>query len=254
MSTLTDRPTTDADPSDRLGSEADTAPPQGGAPVDLRGLGIAAAFFVVMTAIYTLVGTAIVEWWDSSRLGEMDADLNRWLEDGRSGTLDTVAEHISTSGDTAAKIALGLTLLPLMLAAFRRWHEWTIIVGAMLLEVSVFGLSSTLVGRDRPPVEQLDGAPTDSFPSGHIAAATALYVAVALVVHLRTDDRFARRFATALAVVMPIAMTWARLYQGMHYLTDAIAGMILGVLAAFTVRHIVVSTLHEADRRETPTA
>ena len=67
-------------------------------------------------------------------------------------------------------------LLPLMLWMYRRWHDWAFLTIALLFEVSVFGISSKIVGRDRPPVEQLDGAPTASWPSGHIAASVVFYV------------------------------------------------------------------------------
>ena len=43
----------------------------------------------------------------------------------------------------------------------------------------MFLIASFIVGRDRPPVEQLDPpAPSGSFPSGHTAAAVAFYGAV----------------------------------------------------------------------------
>ena len=56
----------------------------------------------------------------------------------------------------------------------RRWR--------LMFEVAVFGTTSKLIARDRPPVEQLDGAPTNSWPSGHIAAAVVFYVGLAIIV------------------------------------------------------------------------
>ena len=54
---------------------------------------------------------------------------------------------------------------------------------AILGELFVFLLVTNTVGRPRPPVPRLDQAPpTSSFPSGHTAAAVALYGCIALVV------------------------------------------------------------------------
>ena len=52
-------------------------------PIDRGGAGLMVATFVVMTAILTAVGFAVVEFWEGSSAGEADADLNRWLEDRR---------------------------------------------------------------------------------------------------------------------------------------------------------------------------
>jgi undecaprenyl-diphosphatase len=219
-------------------------------PIDRHGFGIAVLTFAAATGILVVLGYLIVQLWEGSRLGEYDADLNRWLEDGRTDRVTTIAEYVSQSSDTLTKVLLGVVLLPLMLWLFRRWHEWTLIFGGLLLEVCVFGLSSSIVGRDRPPVEQLDGAPTDSFPSGHIAAATVFYVGLAVVIFMRTERRGPRLIATLIAVVMPISIAWARLYLGMHYLSDAVAGMALGATALVVMYRIVHRTLPDDESPE----
>lgn len=212
-------------------------------PIDRHGFALAVLTFAAGTGILVLLGFLVVQAWDGSRWGEYDADLNRWLEDGRTEGMTTVAEYVSQSSDTLTKILLGVVLLPVMLWLFRRWHEWTLLFGGLFLEVCVFGLSSSIVGRDRPPVEQLDGAPTDSFPSGHIAAATVFYVGLAVVIFMRTERRGPRAIALAIGVLMPIGVAWARLYLGMHYLTDAIAGMVLGLVVLAVMYRIVRRTL-----------
>jgi undecaprenyl-diphosphatase len=220
-------------------------------PIDRGGFGIALLTFVIATACSVGIGFAIVEWWDGSSLGEWDADINRRLEAGRTSGMTTFAEYVSQSSDTITKVLLGAVLLPVMLWLFRRWHEWTLIFGGLVLEVCIFGLSSMIVGRQRPPVEQLDGAPTDSFPSGHIAAATVFYTGLAVVIFMRTERRGPRIVAAIIGVGMPLGMTWARMYLGMHYVTDAIAGVIIGVVVLAVMHRIVHRTLPE---RESPAA
>jgi membrane-associated phospholipid phosphatase len=217
-------------------------------PIDRGGFGIALLTFVIATACSIGIGFAIVEWWDGSSLGEWDADINRRLEAGRTSGATTVAEYVSQSSDTITKILLGVILIPVMLWLFRRWHEWTLIIGGLVLEVCIFGLSSMIVGRERPPVEQLDGAPTDSFPSGHIAAATVFYAGLAVVIFMRTERRGPRIIAAIIGVGMPVAVAWARMYLGMHYITDAIAGVALGVVTLAVMYRIVHRTLpdHES--------
>lgn len=212
-------------------------------PIDRTGWLLMVMTFVSTASVLTAVGLAVVEWWDGSRLGRRDADLIRWIEDRRSASLTSVAELVSLASDTLTKVLLGVVLIPVCLWLFRRWHEYALIVGGLIVEVSAFGLSSKLVGRERPPVEQLDGAPTNSFPSGHIAAATVFYVGLALVIFMRTRRRGPRAVAVVIAVVMPLGMVLSRLYLGMHYLSDAVAGVALGAVVLAVMWRVVHRTL-----------
>ncbi len=245
----TGRPTTDTVPDApgnglrRDAMAADTSIRWRKSPIDRQGWITMAVTFVVATAALTVIGLALLRWWDTGGAGEVDADLNRWLEARRTDGWTTFWEYVSQSSDTLTKILFGVVLIPVFLWLFRRWHEYALVVGGLVLEVCVFGLSSTLVGRDRPPVEQLDGAPTNSFPSGHIAAATVFYGGLAVVIFMQTRRRGPRAVAATIGVVMPVAVATARLYLGMHYVTDAIAGVALGAVALAVMWHVVHRTL-----------
>jgi membrane-associated phospholipid phosphatase len=84
-----------------------------------------------------------------------------------------------------------------------------------------------LVGRPRPVLDQLVGGRGASFPSGHATATTALLVAVAYYV---TSGRTARVRALiwATALLGSLLMGVTRVYLGVHWPTDVIAGMVLG--------------------------
>ncbi|MNW65153.1 phosphatidylglycerophosphatase B [compost metagenome] len=78
----------------------------------------------------------------------------------------------------------------------------------------------------------LDHAPpTSSFPSGHTGASTAFYLTLALLAQ-RVQNPALRVVLTVLAVLVPFAVGFARLYRGMHSLTDVLAGFVNGVVCA----------------------
>ncbi len=211
------------------------------APLDRHDVRILAIAYVVLTAIYLAVGWMIVNWWESSALGEAEADVNRWLEARRTDDLTHLAELGSALSNTETKIALVLVLLPLMLWMFRRWQDWTLVVGGLILEVAVFGTTAKIIARDRPPVEQLDGAPTNSWPSGHIAAAVVFYVGLAIVIWWNPRfSRASRVCAVCIAVIAPSIVIVSRLYLGMHYITDAVGGIVLGLTVLALMRHLLL--------------
>jgi len=184
------------------------------------------------------------------------------FDPGEARGFDRSLREVATTGTgslAVSVVAVGLTklvllvvLLPVLLRLFRRWHDWTLLAVGLLLEVSTFVTVSIVVGRARPPVEQLDGAPTNSFPSGHIAASVVFYVGLAVIVFWHTRSSAARGFAVLLAVVAPAAVILSRLYLGMHYPTDAAAGVLVGLVSLAFARAALQRTMPQPVRTQTP--
>lgn len=201
-------------------------------PLPGRAAAVYGAGLVIAFAVTTVVGLLVVHVLDDGPLGRFDRDVARWVADQRTPTRDTLAHVGSGLSDsitlTPAVVLLCLGL-PLLL---RRWHDAVMLGGALLLEKLAFVTSTFLVDRDRPPVPQLDGMPpTSSFPSGHVGAAVAGYGAFALVVCWHTRRAWWRGLVVALAVVAPLAVAAARMYLGMHHLSDVVYGALLGLVS-----------------------
>lgn len=199
--------------------------------------------YVAMSALMVTIGFALVEWWDGSSFGAADADVNRWLEERRSDGLTTVSEHLSAISDTNHKIIYGIVCLPLMLWLFRRWHEWVVVFVGLYLELAIFITTQAVVGRERPPVEALEQSHTSSFPSGHIAAATTFFLGLGVVILMRTCRPGPRVVAWVLMILGPLAVAWGRIYMGMHFVSDAVAGIAIGVIVIATMYRVVMRTL-----------
>ncbi|GIG28555.1 phosphatase PAP2 family protein [Cellulomonas marina] len=189
----------------------------------------AAAPAVLLWAVVTGVG-----WVVMGPLGGIPAeqDLAERFAEGRTAALDTVSAVLSGSASTLAITALALVTVLAVAVRTRRLSFALVPAVAVALELGVFLTSAVLVDRDRPDVEQLDHAPpTSSYPSGHTGAAAACWVVLALLAQ-RVRHRVLRGLLTAACLLVPVLVAWARLYRGMHHLTDVVAGLAVGATSA----------------------
>jgi len=90
-------------------------------------------------------------------------------------------------------------------------------------------LIKLIVGRERPPGALIE-AHSSSYPSGHVAYAGATAV---ILVLLFTKPGKHRRAWWAGAAAVTAGMAWSRSYLHAHWLSDVVAGAILGVGVAF---------------------
>ena len=120
--------------------------------------------------------------------------------------------------------AVSLTLIGLILLRRRRRLALVAFAVAESLAPLLSILLKVLVDRSRPPdgLVQPVGA---SFPSGHATYAGATCVALVL---LFTTPGARRRWWWALACLGIVGMAWSRTYLQVHWLTDVIAGALLG--------------------------
>lgn len=158
--------------------------------------------------------------------------VNRWLQDGRTKTGETVTLFMSSIGNTEYIIAVCLVVVAIVWWRTKQWWYAVVPLVAIGLQATIFVLAAHVVGRDRPNVERLDPTPpTSSYPSGHVGAATALYLTFALMA-TRIGNVVVRRVVIVLCILAPLLVAYARLYRGAHHPTDILWGLINGVVCA----------------------
>jgi undecaprenyl-diphosphatase len=203
--------------------------------------------YISMTAVFALVGWVAFghhrRWW----LVNVDERISRWFADQRTDPLNTATLIGSWLSETVTKIAVTAIVVLILLRWLHRWYEALVVAVALILEAMVFITSTFIVGRERPPVPHLDGSPVgSSFPSGHVAAAVC-YAAIAIVAGRNCARRWVVVTLWTIAVATPIIVGLSRMYRGMHFMSDVVAGMILGVVSVVVT--LLILTPAERERR-----
>ncbi|RDI53134.1 phosphatase PAP2 family protein [Nocardia mexicana] len=159
----------------------------------------------------------------------IDGPTMDWAVAQRTGTLTPVVHAITDLGDTLSMTTLAVTACA-WLAWQRRWSQLvliaTVAVGAGVTVVAV----KNVVGRRRPPVDHLVTESSLSFPSGHALSTTAVVGVVAALTVLSLRRRAAKIAVGAIAALFVLAVGASRVYMGVHWPTDVLAGWTLGIL------------------------
>ncbi|HYQ33237.1 MAG TPA: phosphatase PAP2 family protein [Lapillicoccus sp.] len=159
-------------------------------------------------------------------------DLSKSVASGRTELMNSVTMVWSHIGNT--EIVIGVCVIAVALIWWRTKQWWYAVVPAIAIAIqaSVFVAATAIADRPRPTVQHLDPAPpTSSYPSGHMGASTALYLTFALMAQ-RIETAWLRRLVTAVCVIIPLLVGYARLYRGMHHLLDILVGMVNGIVCA----------------------
>ena len=152
------------------------------------------------------------------------------MVDHRVGLLDPLFEGLSLAGS----FGIVWLLLAVAISGFswsRPWL-WTRVGAAVLLAESTSGALKLAVERDRPPVSRpvpeplLESPATFSFPSGHATVAFASATVLALAVPRLRWPLYG----------LAVLIAWSRVYVGVHYPGDVLAGEVLGVAIAIALR------------------
>jgi membrane-associated phospholipid phosphatase len=154
-----------------------------------------------------------------------------WLVAQRSPALT----QLSLIGSIVAGGVVIPTLVGLVafaLALRRRWRIAAFLIAAITIEAATYRASTLFVHRDRPHVARLEDLPASaSYPSGHTAAAIAVYCGLALVLTSRFRNGWFRLACWTVALAIPPFVALGRMYRGMHHPLDCLIGVPIGVLA-----------------------
>ena len=193
-------------------------------PAILAGASVAAVGIVLIL----IVGLAADHWpfaFDRSII----LGLRAW---GGPSWLPKVATDVTALGGGIV-LTIVVVLVAGLLIVQRLWLTAVAIVASSISGNVVVELVKLHVARPRPDiVEHLVAVTHMSFPSGHSANSAIVYLTLAGLASQVTEHRATRAYLLVVAILLVGAIGFSRVYLGVHWPSDVLAGWSFGTLWA----------------------
>jgi membrane-associated phospholipid phosphatase len=191
-------------------------------PTQVTGLALSLAFGAVI-----VVSLLAYEIRTTTPVVRLDRDVANWAAAHAAHWTHTILLGVTDIGSTVGIISIALTVA--IIETWRTRSRWVVpfLVLTIAGELALATLIKNAVGRFRPAIDPVVGLSHTSFPSGHSTSAAATLAACAFLISRRRSPR-TRAALTGAAVAVAVAVAASRVLLDVHWLSDVIAGLMLG--------------------------
>lgn len=149
-----------------------------------------------------------------------------------------------------------LTLVSLLAVTFLlvrgRWHQALYTAVATGGGAVIGKLLKSLFARERPEiVPHLVEVHSLSFPSGHSTNSAIVYLTLAVLIARSYESRRTRGFVIGVAALLVLMIGMTRVYLGVHFPSDVLAGWTVGAAWALFMG-LIATKLQQRNRIEAP--
>lgn len=164
---------------------------------------------------------------------QLDTSLSQAVYTLRTPLLTHVMIIVSFLG--ADFIVLGAGIVTVLLAWKKHKHEAILLLTILATGLFVNIILKTLLQRTRPEFDPiLDLSSSYSFPSGHAMNSFIFYSLMAYFVYHFTHNTFLSITAATVSIIIILFVGFSRVYLGVHYPSDVLAGYIAGFFVFIT--------------------
>ncbi|MFP7732632.1 phosphatase PAP2 family protein [Priestia aryabhattai] len=159
---------------------------------------------------------------------QLDFNVLHTIEGWRTDTLTSIIIFITTVGSWYVTAPIWFAVMVFLL--YKRKGLLALYMTLVFWGVRAlnWGLKG-IFARPRPDWSQVVPASHYSFPSGHAMNSMAFYSGLLLLIWMYTRSRAIKTAATCVIAILILLIGFSRLYLGVHFLTDILAGYCLGL-------------------------
>jgi undecaprenyl-diphosphatase len=141
--------------------------------------------------------------------------------------LEEFARDVTALGSYAFLGFLSLGVVGYFLLTGRRARA-VLVAAAVIGGVMISNLLKVVFDRERPDLPTSVKVFTASFPSGHAALSAITFLTLGALLAQTSPDPRVKAYFAVLAIILTVAVGTSRIYLGVHYASDVLAGWCIG--------------------------
>ncbi|REI01618.1 phosphatase PAP2 family protein [Staphylococcus felis] len=182
---------------------------------------------ISLLIIFTLIFSTIALFHES-RIGKwIDNEVYTFIYSSESFISTSIFFGATQIGEVWAMMTLSLLTVALLML-YRYKVEALFFALTMILSGISNPILKNIFDRERPTLLRLIDISGFSFPSGHAMGSTAFFGSLIYICH-RVLKGKSKSFIIALCAMLIVLISTSRVYLGVHYPTDILAGIVGGV-------------------------
>jgi membrane-associated phospholipid phosphatase len=209
----------------------------------------------LLLGLTVAIGTLVFFGWLSDEV--LDGETRHFDDVTRaavhqlaSPALTNVMRGISFLGSTL--FLTMATTIAIVWFALRKWGREAKLFAITMIGASLLNIVLKLAFKRARPVPFFDLLPpeTYSFPSGHALTSCCFFGALAALLTARIKSKQVRIAVWIICVTMFLLIGFSRIYLGVHYTTDVIAGFAAALIWILVVRFVELTLRRRRKRKE----
>jgi len=179
--------------------------------------------FISLTSLIVFLIIVLLK----SSFAAMDANVNSWSVSIHSDALTQIAKVIHYGFDTTSLFAISMVIAAYLF--YKKYRSDALLLGVTILaDVAIIEIVKMLVRFPRP----LNGIVNESgfsFPSGHVTSTIVLFGLLTYFIWKHWKSADAKILSSLFFVVIVIVVGFDRIYLNVHWLSDVLGSLPLGV-------------------------
>lgn len=180
------------------------------------------SLFLVFTLIF-----GVIAIFHESRLGRwIDREVYEFIYASESFITTALMLGFTQLGEVLSMIVMSLILISILMLYKLKIHTLFIVISMMASSVLIPVLKNSF-DRERPSLLRLIEISGFSFPSGHAMGSTIFFGSLGAIINQTSLNNKALLMTVCATFILMISSS--RVYLGVHYPTDVLAGVIIGL-------------------------
>ena len=188
----------------------------------------------ILISILFIMFTIIMGLIFSDYIVSFDDNIYNIIFNIRNNFFDNFFKTITTFGNTITILCITIALL-VFLSQKERYIAGTTILLTVLLNQAL----KYILQRPRPNHMRLINQGGYSFPSGHAMISIAVYGFLIYFVAKKVKKMYLKYFTIRILIILILGIGISRIYLGVHYPSDVLAGYILSLMILIIVINVI---------------